>query len=87
MILVHFEFFGRDEELEEVDNAWKEMANAAKGIELKGRFIPTQGRYHYTYLLKAKSLGAWEKGYDNYTWPPRDKSKLSRVSIEYYNEA
>jgi hypothetical protein len=86
MILIHFEFFGSDEELEEVYNVWKDMAIAAEGVELVGRFTPNQGRYHCTYLIKADSLAAWEKGYDNYTWPARDKSKLTRVSIEYYNE-
>ena len=64
MILVHFEFFGTDKELEEVYNVWKDMANASEGVELVGRFTPNQGRYHCTYLIKADSLAAWEKGYD-----------------------
>jgi hypothetical protein len=84
MILIHFEFFGSDEELEILDNSWKEMAKASEGVEYEGKYIPLQGRYHFTTLFKVDSLHAWEKSSANWNYQ-RDKKKLTRASVEFYN--
>ena len=83
-ILLHVEFFGPDEELEILDNAYKEMANVTDGLEFDGRLTPMHGRYHFTYFFKADSYAAWEKGLEKVKYQ-RDKKKLTRGSFEFYS--
>ena len=83
VILVHFEFFGSDEESKIMDKAFIEMANEIEGLEFEEKLIPMQGRYHYTYLFRAEGLHAWEEGVEKLQYQ-RDKSKLTRMSVEPY---
>jgi hypothetical protein len=59
MALVNWDFYGSDEELEEADKMFKEMADMSDGVEYMGRLTPTSLKWHFTYFFKCKDMNAW----------------------------
>jgi len=84
LILLHIDWFGPAEELQESDESIKKACTETDGVKYKGRFTPNQKKYHWTYLFKAENLASWEKAWDKMSESPRDYKKMPYGELEYY---
>jgi hypothetical protein len=84
LILLHIDWFGSAEELQESDNSLRKACDEIDGVKYKGRFTPNQKKYHWTYLFKAENLASWEKAWEKMSESPRDYNKLTHGELEYY---
>ncbi len=83
MVLIHVDWAGTMDELKELDKDYKESAEKTEGVEFKGRLIPMNKKYHFTYFAKAKGLASVQKWMEN--WPgDRDYSKMTHGEWEFY---
>jgi hypothetical protein len=83
MVLINVDFYGSDEELEKLDKAYKKMAEKTEGVEYKGRLVPMQTKWHFTYVFKAENMKAWAAGNENFKYD-RDRKVMSHGAVEFY---
>ena len=82
-LLQHVDFYGSDKELEELDQSFKDMAEATDGMEYKGRYSPQNKKWHWTYFFKVKDYHVAEESQNNWKYD-RDKSKFTHGIGEFY---
>ena len=84
MVLINVDFFGSDEELEELTKAYEVVGEKTEGVKFLGRFVPGQTKWHYTFFFKAKDMATWASGLGNFKYK-RDKSKFTHGAVEFYS--
>jgi hypothetical protein len=83
MVLIHFDFWGDDDDLKKFDKANIDMAEKTEGMEYLGRFAPTNKKFHWTSFYKIKNFRTWEDAIENRSYE-RNKKHLSHAHVEFY---
>ena len=56
MVLLHIDWAGTPEELKELDEAYKKACEKTEGVDYKGRLVPWNAKYHFTYFLEMDDI-------------------------------
>lgn len=84
-VLCHFDWYGNEEGLKNLDKLWEEGAKKTKGAEFKGRFGPLNQKYHWTMIVEVKDLRTWDDYQDKFSSYKRDYKNLSSVVYDFYS--
>jgi hypothetical protein len=84
LVLFHLDWFGRAEELEELDNTVKKACTETEGVVYKGRYTPNQRKFHWTYFFEAANFAKWEEAWVKTSKYPRDFKKLPHGEFEFF---
>ena len=83
MVLIHIDWGGTEAQLKELDEAYKKNAEKTEGVTYKGRLVPWNKKYHFTYVLKMDNISmlyAFGQNWDR----TRDYSQMTHGEYEIY---
>jgi hypothetical protein len=83
-ILWYFDWFGPIEELDEWEKKLKKLYDGSDGVELLGRFVPHNQKFHWTRIYKAKDFNAWVNRKMLSQPFKRDIKVMTHALIDYY---
>jgi hypothetical protein len=83
MVIMHFDFWGDENDLKKFDKANEEVAEKTEGMKYLGRYSPTNKKFHWTVFWKVKNFRTWEDSIENRTYK-RNLKHLSHAVMEFY---
>jgi len=84
IVINYFDWFGSQEELEKVNEAWRKACEETEGIKSTKLYTSHQARYHYAWIIKTDSYDKVMEA--NSKMPPRDRNKLTHAVTEIFTE-
>jgi hypothetical protein len=82
MAVIWLDFTGTDDELKDVDKAYKQAAEKTKGAEYMGRYTTWTRKWNWGYFFKVDSAGTMEELMKSVK-VKRDYKKMPYGTIEF----
>lgn len=83
-MITYFDWFGAQEDLEKVNEAWKKACEETDGIKSTKLYSSHQARYHYAWITKTDSYDKVLEA--NSKMPPRDRNVMTHAILEAFTE-
>ena len=83
MAAVWFDFTGTEDELKEVDKAYKLGVEKTKGIEFYGRYTSWTQKWNWVYFFKVENAGTMDDLFKNVKFK-RDYKKMPYGAVEFF---
>jgi hypothetical protein len=82
MAVIWVDFLGTNEELKEIDKAYKKAAEKTKGMEYMGRYTSWSQKWNWGYFFKIECAGTMDEYFKNMN-VTRDYRKMPYGAVEF----
>jgi hypothetical protein len=86
LVVMYYDWFGTDEDLEKWKTAWKKACDDTKGITSCKHYTPHQARYHFAWIMKVDSYGSVMEAIGKMPIK-RDRNALTHSVLEIFRES
>lgn len=83
MCVIWLDFTGTEDELKEVDKAYKQGADKTKDVEYLGRYTSWTQKWNWSYFFKIESAGSMDEFWKNVKYK-RDYKKMPYGAVEFF---